>query len=441
MGVSTPVQSDHTAQTGTVYKTSLDDGFAVAKRDSWAFAPHEQATPDMTVRLDAGFIPKVAALATEIAAQNTGAITAPTTNPRKDIVHIDKATGAVGVATGTEAASPVDPAVPAGEIAVARINLVVNQTSIINIDLDDLRNLGFLGLGDLATADLAADPGLELTGDNLRAKITVGIKRIAAGLSLDIAGLTAVTAPATGDAVPIEDVSVPGRRKITLANLLKVINGLTEDTAPADGDFLLEYDVSAGTVKKVRKDKLGGGGAWTWLATVTAVNAATAEFTTGINSTYDQYVIVGTDINPATDNTNLWIRTDSNGGASFDAGASDYSWAVDGVRFESTMQVLDDIDAAATQIVANTDITNKGLDNGTSSGSNIIVYIHNPSGTTYHKMLTWQLGGVVYSDPTGVFIINGVGKRAATAAINAIQFLMSSGNLDGTFRLYGVANA
>lgn len=146
--VSTPVQPNFTTQVGTLYKTSIDDGFAVASRSAWAFAPHEQTTPDMTVRLESGHIAKLGALPVEVAAQSTGTIIAPSTNPRKDIVHIDQETGTVGVATGTEAPSPVDPAVPAGKSAVARINLVVSQSSIVNPDLDDLRNPSLLGLGN-----------------------------------------------------------------------------------------------------------------------------------------------------------------------------------------------------------------------------------------------------------------------------------------------------
>ncbi len=124
---------------------------------------------------------------------------------------------------------------------------------------------GLSGGGDLSAnrtlaIDLDTDPGLEFNAGKLRAKVAAGIQRIAAGLGLDIAGLTALTAPATGDAVPIEDVSATARRKITLANLLKVVNALTEDTTPdTAADFLLSYDASASAVKKVQMDKLGGG--------------------------------------------------------------------------------------------------------------------------------------------------------------------------------------
>lgn len=66
-----------------------------------------------------------------------------------------------------------------------------------------------------------------------------------------ITSVTAETAPAVGDEVAIYDLSATAIRKMTLENLLKVINGLTEDTAPAGADFILSYDTSASGVKKI----------------------------------------------------------------------------------------------------------------------------------------------------------------------------------------------
>lgn len=104
------------------------------------YTPHEQETPGMTVRVDAGRVFDTSAkTVTDVAAQNTATITAPTTNPRHDIVYVDNVTGAVGVTTGTEAASHVDPAIPDGKAPVARINLTTATTAIGNADLDDLR--------------------------------------------------------------------------------------------------------------------------------------------------------------------------------------------------------------------------------------------------------------------------------------------------------------
>ena len=145
MTVATPKQSNYNTQGGTEYPLAIDATIAAMMRLAAAFAPHEQSTPNMTVRVDAGFIPKIAALPTEVAAQITSAITAPTTNPRNDIVYIDQTTGVVGIATGTEAASPADPAVPAGKSAIARIKCTVGMMAVANSVIDDLRNLWLLG--------------------------------------------------------------------------------------------------------------------------------------------------------------------------------------------------------------------------------------------------------------------------------------------------------
>ena len=143
---ATPVLPDFTGQTAVVYKANIDAGFAVLDRLAWAFAPPEQATPDMTVRLDAGAVFDGTTL-TEVVAQNTGTITAPSTNPRIDRVVIDRGTGAVSVITGSEAPSPSPPAITAGKIPVAQIALIVSQSSIINADITDERDFTNLGTG------------------------------------------------------------------------------------------------------------------------------------------------------------------------------------------------------------------------------------------------------------------------------------------------------
>jgi hypothetical protein len=79
--------------------------------------------------------------------------------------------------------------------------------------------------------------------------------------AVNITGGTALTAPATDDELPIYDLDATANKKITLANLLKIVNSLTEDTTPDnDSDFLLTYDASASAVKKVLPYRLGAFG-------------------------------------------------------------------------------------------------------------------------------------------------------------------------------------
>lgn len=114
--------------------------WAVAARIVSAFAPHAQTTPDMTVVLDAGALFNGTVL-TEMLAQNTATITAPTTNLRIDRIVVDSTTGAVSIVTGTEASSPTAPAIPLGKLPVARVVLSPSTTAITNDLITDERVL------------------------------------------------------------------------------------------------------------------------------------------------------------------------------------------------------------------------------------------------------------------------------------------------------------
>lgn len=140
MTVAAWLQTNFTTQDPTTYKGSIDGDLAVLARAGDAFAPHAQATPNMTVALDAGFRydPRAASL-TAVAAQSTGAITAPVSNSRIDRVVIDAATGAVSVITGTPGVSPAVPALTAGKLPVAQVLLTSASTAIANSMITDER--------------------------------------------------------------------------------------------------------------------------------------------------------------------------------------------------------------------------------------------------------------------------------------------------------------
>jgi hypothetical protein len=82
------------------------------------------------------------------------------TNPRRDLVVAKvrdsfysgaSADFSIVVVTGTPAASPVDPAVPADALVLARIAVAATSTTVVNANITDLRTrayaLGALGVG------------------------------------------------------------------------------------------------------------------------------------------------------------------------------------------------------------------------------------------------------------------------------------------------------
>jgi hypothetical protein len=167
------IAPDNTSQNGAAYKSNLDNAIVAGARIDQAFLPQAQTTPNMTVRVLAGALLNGTTL-TEVAAQNTGTIVAPVTNPRIDRVVLNPATGALQVVTGTEAVSPVAPAIPADRLPLCRFQLATSTTQITNAMIVDERvgaggsasDDSFVDVASAATLDLGAQTSrlLRVTG-------------------------------------------------------------------------------------------------------------------------------------------------------------------------------------------------------------------------------------------------------------------------------------
>ena len=261
-GVSTFVQPDFTSQTATVYKTSIDDAVAVHHQVAGPFAPHEKSVPDLQVLIDAADFSVMATRVTvSIAQQTTAAFTAPTTNPRNDIISADLLTGVISVTTGAESASPVDPVFTADEFPIARIRLTVGMSEITNADIDDIRVLGALGLGtsalldtgtaagelptnaDLGTASLidtgAASGEIGLNAEAFVDRTAAATTNIGANTSLNvrIIGTTTITA--------FDNVASGLRRKIRFADALTLTHNGTSLILPGSANITTAADDTA----------------------------------------------------------------------------------------------------------------------------------------------------------------------------------------------------
>lgn len=136
--VGTWATADFETQTGTPYKTALDNDLAVAERIARSFAPHAKATPDMNVLVDPGAVFNDNAF-TEKTQQTAGPFTAPVSNPRIDRVVVDNLTGVASIIAGAEAGSPVAPAIPDEKTPICQVALTVGQVAITNAHITDER--------------------------------------------------------------------------------------------------------------------------------------------------------------------------------------------------------------------------------------------------------------------------------------------------------------
>lgn len=169
------------------------------------------------------------------------------------------------------------------------------------------------------------------------------------------------------------------------------------------------------------------------LASATANNSATVDFTSFINSVYDEYVIAGVGIRPATDNVSFWARVYD---GAWQADAADYSYGTQAIY--PTGSAGGGGSASDSKIVlANT--AHDGVDNTTAQHNlNFELSFFKPSGTSYYKQLHWELG---YNGNAAGAITRklGIGQYHSANAITGIRFLFSSGNISvGDFYLFGV---
>jgi hypothetical protein len=175
------------------------------------------------------------------------------------------------------------------------------------------------------------------------------------------------------------------------------------------------------------------------LSTQTASNSASISFTTGINSTYKEYQFWFIDIHPATDNARLTSQFSTDGGSNYGVTTTTTSfYAIQ--RENGTSAVLQyDTASDVAQSTSFFPILVDGIDNDADSSLAGSLSLFNPSSTTYVKHFMINSSAVGSSSPN--YIFNGfvAGYGNTTTAINAIQFKMSSGNIDdGTILMYGI---
>jgi len=171
------------------------------------------------------------------------------------------------------------------------------------------------------------------------------------------------------------------------------------------------------------------------IQTLVASSSATLDFAIGIDSAFNSYEFVLSNVIPATDASSLYVRTSSNAGSSYDAGASDYHFI--GAAYNSSgVSAIGNSTGAAFGYIAGTSGV-YSVDNASTSGVSGVMHVTNPSSTAAYKLLMTDTNYVGDGGTINRFI--GSTHRRSTSAINAIRFLFSSGNIaSGSISLYGI---
>lgn len=208
----------------------------------------------------------------------------------------------------------------------------------------------------------------------------------------------------------------------------------------AAGDIFVVRGEANGTVRIVNYQRADGtalvaNSGLVLLDEITASSDATIDFTTGIDATYDLYELHIFDHLPATNNTGLRLRTSTDGGSTFDSGASNYDYALTanfaGIgSFTST-------NSADSKINLSYETGSNMLSNTSSQPLNGKIRLWKPTSASTYGYLDFILG---YFTSGGVYVnVQGGGLNANVADIDAFQLYQSSGNIaSGNYKLYGV---
>jgi hypothetical protein len=310
-----------------------------------------------------------------------------------------------------------------GDLAVDNIN--INGNTIISTDTNGNITLDPNGTGNVALGNYTLD------GDQ-----TVGAGQDNYVLTYDNGtGLISLEASAGGSSLPVTDTT-----------------SIVED--PVDATKEMRIDVGAVSTSTVRVLTMpdqdvdltpdtgtfaaaGAGGAWELITTATASASASITFT-DLSSTYFMYVVIIDNLLPVTDDVEFQLRTSANNGCTYDGGASDYVWSVIGYSGSTgTTSSIDGDDADTSMVLTGTGTTTVALGNATDEEATLVVEIWNPSRTDDTRV-NWR--GCWHDDSGNDEVMAfGFGRRNSAAAVDAIQFAMSSGNIStGTFKLYGI---
>ena len=184
-------------------------------------------------------------------------------------------------------------------------------------------------------------------------------------------------------------------------------------------------------------------GSMTLIKTLTASSSGTLSFVDGASSvvldnTYPIYKFEFINIHPATDNVNFTVNF-RDGGSNYDATKTSSSFgayhdegdSATGVNYETSFDLAQSTSAQILGIGGS-------IGNGNDESLSGTLQLFNPSSTTFVKHFISYLNSY---DASNTSINNYVaGYCNVTAAIDGVQFTMSSGNIDaGTIKMYGVS--
>ena len=192
------------------------------------------------------------------------------------------------------------------------------------------------------------------------------------------------------------------------------------------------------TYKSIAYDQaLSTGGSQVLLSETTASSDSTISFTSGIDSTYKEYIFKFINCHPSANGPNFNVNFSIDGGSNYNVTKTTWFFHSRHDEDGSDGQVVYDTGGDLAQGTGNQYIS-RGIGNSSAdeclSGEFVI---YNPSDTTFIKHFVGVSNSMEVNASAQAAYFGGYCNT--TSAVNAVRFAFNTGNIDtGTIKLYGV---
>ena len=169
--------------------------------------------------------------------------------------------------------------------------------------------------------------------------------------------------------------------------------------------------------------------------------SSSIDITSGIDSTYDVYEFIFTNMHPATNNVDFHFQVNASGGSGFNETITSTIFvAYHGETTDASHFGYNPSEAADQAQGTNYQVLAYETGNGGDEVCSGILTLYAPSSTTYVKHFMARTNNYYSTDYT---IDNNVaGYINTTSAIDEISFKFDSGNIDaGVIKMYGLAKS
>lgn len=230
-------------------------------------------------------------------------------------------------------------------------------------------------------------------------------------------------------------------------SLLPVVHGrgttAAKPAAAAANEGYLYFDTtltrlerSNGTTWDVIEASAGAAGALVFLEAKTASASASLDFTTFISSTYDTYVIEGTELVLATNTAHLHLEMGTGAGPTWDTGNT-YEWSREALTTGGTGSGTIDFASTGLCRVFATAANAAGYGFGSFS-----LKAKGLQSTALRKTVYGTVYYVTSTGPAAVIGTFGMQWTTTATAVTGLRFIASAGNItSGIIRIYGVAKS